>query len=52
MKAADINKVPAGRTLAIDRNEFLKTVTTALENHPFIIIKHEGIQKILKLGNM
>ncbi|WP_455474597.1 methylenetetrahydrofolate--tRNA-(uracil(54)-C(5))-methyltransferase (FADH(2)-oxidizing) TrmFO [Bartonella sp. B30(2025)] len=46
MMAADANKVPAGSALAVDRDEFSKTVTTTLENHPLITIKREEIQKI------
>ncbi|WP_175869479.1 methylenetetrahydrofolate--tRNA-(uracil(54)-C(5))-methyltransferase (FADH(2)-oxidizing) TrmFO [Bartonella gabonensis] len=48
MKAADANKVPAGSALAVDRDEFSKTVTSALENHPLITIKREEIQEIPK----
>ncbi|WP_019219611.1 methylenetetrahydrofolate--tRNA-(uracil(54)-C(5))-methyltransferase (FADH(2)-oxidizing) TrmFO [Bartonella florencae] len=45
MKAADANKVPAGSALAVDRNAFSKTVTSALENHPLITIEREEIQE-------
>ncbi|WP_375689183.1 methylenetetrahydrofolate--tRNA-(uracil(54)-C(5))-methyltransferase (FADH(2)-oxidizing) TrmFO, partial [Bartonella sp. AP57NXGY] len=48
MKAADANKVPAGSALAVDRDGFSKTVTTALENHPLITIKREEVQEIPK----
>ncbi len=44
MKAADTNKVPAGSALAVDRDEFSKTITTALENHPLITIEREEIR--------
>ncbi|WP_336287819.1 MULTISPECIES: methylenetetrahydrofolate--tRNA-(uracil(54)-C(5))-methyltransferase (FADH(2)-oxidizing) TrmFO [unclassified Bartonella] len=50
MKAADANKVPAGSALAVDRDGFSKTVTTALENHPFITIKREEIQDLPEDG--
>ncbi|WP_336294173.1 methylenetetrahydrofolate--tRNA-(uracil(54)-C(5))-methyltransferase (FADH(2)-oxidizing) TrmFO [Bartonella sp. CB169] len=46
MSAADTNKVPAGSALAVDRDEFSKTVTRALQNHPLITIKCEEIQEI------
>ncbi|WP_208435274.1 methylenetetrahydrofolate--tRNA-(uracil(54)-C(5))-methyltransferase (FADH(2)-oxidizing) TrmFO [Bartonella phoceensis] len=45
MKAADANKVPAGSALAVDRNEFSKTITTVLEKHPLIKIEREEIRK-------
>ncbi|MET3590038.1 methylenetetrahydrofolate--tRNA-(uracil-5-)-methyltransferase [Bartonella silvatica] len=45
MKAADANKIPAGSALAVDRDEFAKTITTALENHPLITIKREEIKE-------
>ncbi|WP_208431467.1 methylenetetrahydrofolate--tRNA-(uracil(54)-C(5))-methyltransferase (FADH(2)-oxidizing) TrmFO [Bartonella doshiae] len=43
MKAADANKVPAGSALAVDRQGFSQTVTTALENHPLITIERGEI---------
>ncbi|WP_455477371.1 methylenetetrahydrofolate--tRNA-(uracil(54)-C(5))-methyltransferase (FADH(2)-oxidizing) TrmFO [Bartonella sp. B41] len=46
MKSADSNKVPAGSALAVDRNEFSKTVTSALENHPLITIERGEVCKI------
>ncbi|WP_455481194.1 methylenetetrahydrofolate--tRNA-(uracil(54)-C(5))-methyltransferase (FADH(2)-oxidizing) TrmFO [Bartonella sp. B12(2025)] len=46
MSAADANKVPAGSALAVDRDEFSKTITLALKNHPLITIEHEEIQEI------
>ncbi|WP_208441986.1 methylenetetrahydrofolate--tRNA-(uracil(54)-C(5))-methyltransferase (FADH(2)-oxidizing) TrmFO [Bartonella raoultii] len=46
MKAADANKVPAGSALAVDRDGFSKTITTALENHPLITIEREEIKEI------
>ncbi|WP_455475580.1 methylenetetrahydrofolate--tRNA-(uracil(54)-C(5))-methyltransferase (FADH(2)-oxidizing) TrmFO [Bartonella sp. B17] len=46
MKTADANKVPAGGALAVDRDEFSKTVTATLESHPLITIKREEIQEI------
>ncbi|EJF78423.1 methylenetetrahydrofolate--tRNA-(uracil(54)-C(5))-methyltransferase (FADH(2)-oxidizing) TrmFO [Bartonella birtlesii] len=46
MKAADANKIPAGSALAVDRDEFAKTITIALENHPLITIKREEIREL------
>ncbi|WP_455478536.1 methylenetetrahydrofolate--tRNA-(uracil(54)-C(5))-methyltransferase (FADH(2)-oxidizing) TrmFO [Bartonella sp. B10] len=46
MKAADSNKVPAGSALAVDRDEFSKTVTAALENHPLITIERAEIREL------
>lgn len=45
MEAADANKVPAGSALAVDRDSFSKTITTALKNHPLITIEREEIQE-------
>jgi methylenetetrahydrofolate--tRNA-(uracil-5-)-methyltransferase len=38
MAAADVNKLPAGGALAVDRDGFAAQVTTALETHPLIDI--------------
>ncbi|MCL6229578.1 methylenetetrahydrofolate--tRNA-(uracil(54)-C(5))-methyltransferase (FADH(2)-oxidizing) TrmFO [Bartonella bilalgolemii] len=46
MKAADSNKVPAGGALAVDRNEFSKTITETLEKHPLITIQRREIHEI------
>ncbi|WP_336279089.1 methylenetetrahydrofolate--tRNA-(uracil(54)-C(5))-methyltransferase (FADH(2)-oxidizing) TrmFO [Bartonella sp. CB175] len=46
MQAADTNRIPAGSALAVDRDEFSKHITTALELHPLITIKREEIRKI------
>ena len=41
MRAADLNKVPAGGALAVDRDAFSKTIGEALANHPLVTIKRE-----------
>ncbi|WP_332066154.1 methylenetetrahydrofolate--tRNA-(uracil(54)-C(5))-methyltransferase (FADH(2)-oxidizing) TrmFO [Bartonella sp. CB189] len=46
MRAADINKIPAGSALAVDRHEFSKYITTTLEHHPLITIERKEIHKI------
>src|SRR4030081_1982202 len=38
MHAADVNQVPAGGALAVDRDGFSAAVTKALHNHPLIEI--------------
>ena len=44
MESADINKVPAGGALAVDRVEFSGYVQEKLENHPLVTIEREEIQ--------
>lgn len=46
LKAADLNAVPAGSALAVDRQGFSKYVTETLENHPLVRISHEEITEI------
>ena len=43
MAAADVNKLPAGGALAVDREGFAAQVTRALEEHPLIEISREEI---------
>ncbi len=38
MKAADAHKLPAGGALAVDRDDFSKAVTEALQDHPLVQI--------------
>lgn len=38
MRTADAEQVPAGGALAVDRDDFSRTVTAALESHPLITI--------------
>jgi len=44
MRTADVNRVPAGSALAVDRDGFSKDVEAALEADPLIEIKREEIQ--------
>jgi len=46
MAAADANKVPAGGALAVDRNGFAEALTTAIEQHPQIILHREEMTDI------
>lgn len=46
MRAADLNKVPAGGALAVDRDAFSKTIGEALANHPLITIKREEMTEL------
>ena len=41
LHAADVNRVPAGSALAVDREGFSKTVTEAMESHPLIEVVRE-----------
>jgi methylenetetrahydrofolate--tRNA-(uracil-5-)-methyltransferase len=43
MRCADAHQVPAGGALAVDRDEFSKSVTAALEQHPLIAIERGEI---------
>jgi len=44
MRAADANQVPAGGALAVDREGFSATVTSALNEHPNVEIRRGEIQ--------
>ncbi len=44
MASAEINKVPAGSALAVDRDAFSDTVTAKLEAHPLITIERSEIE--------
>ena len=46
MRAADLNKVPAGGALAVDRDTFSKTIGEALANHPLVTIKREEMTEL------
>lgn len=46
MRAADLNKVPAGGALAVDRDAFSKTIGEALANHPLVTIKREEMTEL------
>ncbi len=43
MRAADLNKVPAGGALAVDRHGFSAAVQAALERHPLIELRREEV---------
>jgi methylenetetrahydrofolate--tRNA-(uracil-5-)-methyltransferase len=51
MACADANKVPAGSALAVDRDEFAKSVTCRIESHPNIRIVREAIDNLDVLGD-
>jgi methylenetetrahydrofolate--tRNA-(uracil-5-)-methyltransferase len=46
MRMADAHKVPAGGALAVDREEFSKAVTHALQEHPRITFSREEITEL------
>lgn len=46
MRAADLNKVPAGGALAVDRDAFSKTIGEALANHPLVTVKREEMTEL------
>ena len=46
MRAADLNKGPAGGALAVDRDAFSKTIGEALANHPLVTIKREEMTEL------
>ena len=43
MRVAEASRVPAGAALAVDRERFAETITTALETHPLITIVREEV---------
>ena len=49
MRAAEKTRVPAGKALAVDRNEFSNFITREIENHERISIKREEITDINQL---
>src|SRR5215510_8119302 len=46
MRAAEESRVPAGAALAVDRERFSETITTALSAHPLITIVREEVTAI------
>ena len=48
LESADCSKVPAGGALAVDREQFAKTITQTLEAHPLISIQREEITALPK----
>lgn len=46
IKTADKFSVPAGGALAVDREEFSKSLTNAIKNNPNIVIFNERVDKV------
>ena len=46
IKCADETKVPAGQSLAVDREKFSKLVTQKIEENPNILLIHKEVEKI------
>ena len=46
MQVADRARVPAGAALAVDRHEFARGVTAALEGHPLVTISRGEVEAI------
>ncbi|MGH7964278.1 MAG: methylenetetrahydrofolate--tRNA-(uracil(54)-C(5))-methyltransferase (FADH(2)-oxidizing) TrmFO, partial [Candidatus Binatia bacterium] len=46
MTAADASRVPAGLALAVDRDLFSQSVTTAITTHPLIEVRREEVQTL------
>lgn len=46
MRAADLNKVPAGGALAVDRAAFSKTIEEALNAHPLVTIERAEMTEL------
>ncbi|MFH7319126.1 methylenetetrahydrofolate--tRNA-(uracil(54)-C(5))-methyltransferase (FADH(2)-oxidizing) TrmFO [Desulfurivibrio sp. D14AmB] len=51
MAAADATRVPAGRALAVDREQFARFITTRLEQHPLITIVRRELSEIPPPGS-
>ncbi|MBR5599509.1 MAG: methylenetetrahydrofolate--tRNA-(uracil(54)-C(5))-methyltransferase (FADH(2)-oxidizing) TrmFO, partial [Alphaproteobacteria bacterium] len=46
MESADINKVPAGGALAVDRDRFASYITEKLKSHPLITVINEEVTSL------
>src|SRR5438105_1344569 len=46
MRAAEASRVPAGAALAVDRERFADSITSALAGHPLITIVREEVTAI------
>ena len=46
MKAADRFRIPAGKSLAVDRNGFSEYITEIISDHPNITVIHEEVTSI------
>ena len=51
MKTADLNKVPAGSALAVDRDNFAKEVNNKITNNENIEIINEEIKSLDRFNN-
>ncbi len=51
MTTADAHKLPAGGALAVDRDPFAKSVTSALTSHPNISVSYEEIDTLPDEGS-
>ena len=50
IRVADQTAVPAGKALAVDRQQFSAGITEAIEAHPKIEVRHERVSQIPKTG--
>jgi len=50
LSIAEETRVPAGRTLAVDRGRFAVAATHAVESHPLIEIKRQEVKSISDVG--
>ncbi len=46
LQAADQSSVPAGMSLAVDRETFSRRVTESIESHPYIYLRREEVHEI------
>ena len=46
LRAADASAVAAGRALAVDRNDFSRFITEAIESHPRITVENRVVEEI------
>ena len=46
LRVADATAVPAGKALAVDRVEFARAVTSAINSHPLIELRSERVTRI------
>ena len=52
LRVADETRVPAGKALAVDRQQFARGITEAIESHPRIELRRERIVKIPEAGSV
>ncbi len=46
MESADVNRVPAGGALAVDRERFSEYITKKIDSHPYINVIHSEVTHI------